>query len=225
MIGQRIGNYQITDKLGAGGMGEVFRARDTQLGRDVAVKALPDVFAADPDRLTRFEREAKLLAGLNHTNIGAIYGIEESEGRRFLILELVEGEDVAQRLLRGPLPVEEVLEVSLQIAEALEAAHDQGVIHRDLKPANIQLTPEGHVKVLDFGLAKALDATGSDSSPDLSKSPTVMASSPTIAGVILGTAPYMSPEQARGKAVDKRADIFAFGAVLYEMLTGQQLFT
>ncbi|MCH7547928.1 MAG: serine/threonine-protein kinase [Candidatus Krumholzibacteriota bacterium] len=224
MIGRTIGNYEIKDKIGAGGMGEVFRARDTRLGRDVAVKVLPDSFAGDPDRLSRFEREAKLLAGLNHTNIGAIYGIEEADGARFLILELVEGEDLSKRLQRGAVPVEETLEIAGQIAEALEAAHEQGVIHRDLKPANIQLTRDGQVKVLDFGLAKALDSTGVDSAPDLTHSPTLMASSPTMAGVILGTAPYMSPEQARGKRVDKRSDIFSFGTVLYEMLTGSQLF-
>jgi len=224
LIGQTIGNYEITARIGAGGMGEVYRARDTKLGRDVAIKALPDVFAADPERLARFEREAKLLAGLNHTNIGAIYGIEESNGAQYLILELVEGEDLSQRLMRGPLSLDETLDVAAQIAEALEAAHEQGVIHRDLKPANVLIRADGQVKVLDFGLAKALESGGADSMPNLSHSPTIMASSPTVAGVILGTAAYMSPEQARGKPVDKRSDVFAFGAVVYEMLTARQLF-
>ena len=225
MIGKKIGNYEIVDKIGAGGMGEVYRARDTKLTREVAVKVLPDVFAGDSDRLSRFEREARLLAGLNHPGIGAIYGLEEHEGTRYLILELVEGEDLSQRLQRGALPVKEALDVALQVAAALEAAHEQGVIHRDLKPANIQISADGRVKVLDFGLAKALATSAGDSGTgnDLSQSPTVM-SSPTVAGVILGTAAYMSPEQARGKPVDKRSDIFAFGIVLYEMLTGAVMF-
>jgi Tol biopolymer transport system component len=224
MIGQTIGNYQITEKIGAGGMGEVFRARDTKLDRDVAVKVLPDILAGQTERLARFEREAKLLAGLNHSHIAAIYGIEEFDGNPYLILEMVEGEDLSQRLSRGAVLVDEAVEIAQQIAEALEAAHEQGVIHRDLKPANIKLTPDGQVKVLDFGLAKALDTSGSDSARDLSQSPTVLGSSPTMAGVILGTAAYMSPEQARGKSVDKRADIFAFGIVLLEMLAGEQVF-
>jgi serine/threonine protein kinase len=224
MIGKTIGNYKIVDKLGAGGMGEVYRAHDSRLGRDVAVKVLPEAFSSDAERLARFEREAKVLAGLSHPNVGSIFGIEESGGTTFLVLELVEGEDLAARLARGPMVVEEVVEVALQIAEALEAAHEQGIIHRDLKPANIVLGPDGRAKVLDFGLAKALDTEAGSSSHDLSHSPTVMASSPTVAGVILGTAAYMSPEQARGKVVDKRADVFAFGAVVWEMLTGRQLF-
>ncbi|MCH7548411.1 MAG: serine/threonine protein kinase, partial [Candidatus Krumholzibacteriota bacterium] len=205
--------------IGAGGMGEVYRARDTKLGRDVALKILPESFAMDAERLSRFEREARILAALNHGNIATIHGIEQFDSQRFLVLELVDGEDLAKRLALGPIAVEDTLAVCLQITEALEAAHEQGVIHRDLKPANIIVTPDGNVKVLDFGLAKALEM---DAAPgDLSHSPTVLASSPTIAGVILGTAPYMSPEQARGKTVDRRADIFSFGAVLFEMLTGQ----
>jgi Tol biopolymer transport system component len=219
----RLSHYELTDRLGAGGMGEVFRARDTRLGRDVALKLLPDAFARDPDRLSRFEREARLLASLNHPRIGAIYGLDESNGKRFLVLELVEGEDLARRIARGPVPLEDALSIALQVCEALEAAHEAGVIHRDLKPANIVVSPTGAVKVLDFGLAKALDpATGAS---NLTQSPTVLASSPTLQGVILGTAAYMSPEQARGRAVDKRADIFAFGCVLYEMLTGRQAFS
>jgi serine/threonine-protein kinase len=223
MIGKTYAHYEITEKIGAGGMGEVFKARDTRLGRDVALKFLPESFAADTERLQRFEREAKLLAALNHPNIAAIYGIEQSEDARFLVLELVPGEDLSQRLNRGPVAVDEALAAALQIAEALEAAHEQGVVHRDLKPGNVVVTPGGTVKVLDFGLAKALEADGSASS-GLSHSPTILASSPTVQGVILGTAGYMSPEQARGKAVDRRADIWAFGCVLLEMLTGRQTF-
>ncbi len=219
----RLGNYEVIEKIGAGGMGEVYRARDTRLGRDVALKLLPAVFADDPDRLGRFEREARLLAALNHPHIAAIYGLEHAEGKRFLVLELVQGDDLSTRITQGPIALEEALPIARDIAEALEYAHEQGIVHRDLKPANIKLTPEGRVKVLDFGLAKALESEdGTD--PRLSQSPTVLASSPTIAGVILGTAAYMSPEQARGKSVDKRADVFAFGAVLYEMLTGSQAF-
>jgi len=226
MIGKRIAHYEVTDKIGAGGMGEVYRARDTKLGRDVALKFLPDVFAADPDRLGRFEREAKLLASLNHPNIASIYGIESDGGKQVLVLELVEGEDLSTRIARGALPLDETLAIAAQVAVALEAAHEQGVIHRDLKPANIKVTPDGAVKVLDFGLAKALDTDPSDSGANLSHSPTVLGgSSPTVQGVILGTAAYMSPEQARGRAVDKRADIFAFGCVVFEMLTGAQAFS
>ncbi|HEU4364649.1 MAG TPA: serine/threonine-protein kinase, partial [Candidatus Krumholzibacteria bacterium] len=220
---KKLGNYEIIEQIGAGGMGEVFRARDTRLGRDVALKLLPPAFADDPERLGRFEREARLLAALNHPNIAAIYGLEQAEGKRFLVLELVHGEDLSARIAQGPIPVEEALPIARDIAEALEYAHEQGIVHRDLKPANIKLTPEGRVKVLDFGLAKALESDeGRD--PRLSQSPTVLASSPTGAGVILGTAAYMSPEQARGKSVDKRSDVFAFGCVLYEMLTGVQAF-
>ena len=221
MIGKTLAHYEVTEQIGAGGMGEVFRARDTKLDRDVALKLLPESFAADAERLSRFEREAKLLAALNHPNIAAIYGIELFDSQRFLVLELVEGVDLAQRLAEGPLIVEDALAIAYQIAEAMEAAHEQGVVHRDLKPANVRVTPGGTVKVLDFGLAKALET---DASSDLSHSPTVLASSPTMQGVILGTAGYMSPEQARGKAVDRRTDIWAFGVVLYEMLTARQLF-
>jgi serine/threonine-protein kinase len=203
-------------------MGEVYQAKDLKLGRDVAIKVLPDEFAKDADRVARFQREAKLLASLNHPNIAAIYGLEESGGTNFLVLELVEGETLADQIKRGPIPVEESLKLALQIAEALEAAHEKGVIHRDLKPANIKVTPEGRVKVLDFGLAKAF--AGEQEQLNLSNSPTLSAAA-TQQGIILGTAAYMSPEQAKGKAVDKRADVFAFGVVLFEMLTGRQLFT
>ena len=223
MIPRQLGSYEIAEKIGAGGMGEVYRARDTRLGRDVALKILPQVFADDADRLGRFEREARLLAALNHPGIGAIYGLEQAEGLRFLVLELVPGEDLSERISRGPVSFDEALPIARDIAEAVEFAHEQGVVHRDLKPANVKVTPEGRVKVLDFGLAKALDSDD-PRDPRLSHSPTLLASSPTIAGVILGTAPYMSPEQARGKAVDKRSDVFAFGCILYEMLTGRQAF-
>lgn len=226
-----IGPFKIERELGRGGMGEVYLARDTRLDRQVAIKALPSHLAADPDRLARFQREAKVLASLNHPGIGAIYGLEEANGRQYLILEFVEGETLAERLANGPTPVDEALNLSKQIAEALEVAHEKGVIHRDLKPANVMVTPEGAVKVLDFGLARTADGTPSSSgahaaSPD---SPTVTspvryAHSPTIPGVIMGTAGYMSPEQARGKPVDKRSDIFSFGCVLYEMLTGAMPF-
>jgi Tol biopolymer transport system component len=222
MLGRTIAHYRITDRIGAGGMGEVYRARDSRLERDVALKVLPDVFAGDPERLMRFEREARLLASLKHANIATIHGIEQDGNRRVLVMELVEGEDLAQRVARGPLPQDEAIAIARRIADALEAAHEQGVVHRDLKPANVVVTPDGDVKVLDFGLAKAVE--GDASSSGLSQSPTLLASSPTAAGVILGTAAYMSPEQARGKRVDRRADIFAFGCVLYEMLCGRQAF-
>ena len=219
--GTQLGSYEILSPLGKGGMGEVWRARDSKLGREVAIKTLPEEFAKDEERLARFEREAKLLASLNHPNIAAIYGLEEHEGTRFLVLELVEGDTLAERLKRGAIPVEETLTLALQIAEALEAAHEKGVIHRDLKPANIKVTPEGKIKVLDFGLAKAF--AGDGSGVNLSQSPTLSMAA-TQQGVILGTAAYMSPEQARGVTVDKRADIWAFGCVLYEMLSGRQVF-
>ena len=219
--GTQLGSYEILSALGKGGMGEVWRARDQKLGREVAIKTLPEEFAKDEERLARFEREAKLLASLNHPNIAAIYGLEEDNGIRFLVLELVEGDTLAQRLKRGAIPVEESLTLALQIAEALEAAHEKGVIHRDLKPANIKVTPEGKVKVLDFGLAKAFAGDGSD--VNLSQSPTLSMQA-TQQGVILGTAAYMSPEQARGQEVDKRADVWAFGVVLFEMLTGRGTF-
>jgi Tol biopolymer transport system component len=222
MIGKTLGHYQITGQLGKGGMGEVFQAKDQKLGRNVAIKVLPEEFARDADRVSRFQREAKLLASLNHPNIAAIYGLEESGGTNFLVLELVEGVTLADRIKTGPLPVEEALKSALQIAEALEAAHEKGIIHRDLKPANIKVTPEGKVKVLDFGLAKAY--AGDREEVNLSNSPT-LSDAATQQGVILGTAAYMSPEQARGKAVDKRADIWAFGGVLFEMLTGRAAFS
>jgi serine/threonine-protein kinase len=229
--GSRLGPYQVTAKLGEGGMGEVWRATDSNLGRDVALKVLPEAFTADVERLARFEREAKLLAQLNHPNIAHVYGFEASGPTRALVMELVEGEDLAQRLAHGPLPLDDALPSARQIAEALEAAHERGIVHRDLKPANVKIAPNGTVKVLDFGLAKAMDASERPgSSTDVARSPTLM-NSPTLTqaqgtqlGVILGTAAYMSPEQAKGAAVDKRADIWAFGVVLWEMLTGRRLF-
>lgn len=219
--GARLGLYEIVSPLGSGGMGEVYQAHDTRLGREVAIKVLPDVFLKDPERLSRFEREARVLASLNHPSVGAIHGLEESDGRRFLVLELVPGETLAQRLSQGPLEMEDALKICRQIAEALEAAHEKGIIHRDLKPSNVKVTDEGKVKVLDFGLAKAL--APEESSPALSMSPTLTVPS-MQSGVILGTAAYMSPEQARGKSLDKRTDIWSFGCVLYETLTGKQAF-
>ncbi len=221
MIGKTLGHYQITSQIGKGGMGEVFQAKDQVLGREVALKVLPEEFARDTDRVARFQREAKVLASLNHPNIAAIHGLEQFEGKKFLVLELVEGQTLADQIKRGPIPVEQSLKLALQIAEALEAAHEKGVIHRDLKPANIKVTPDGKVKVLDFGLAKAY--AGEQEQVNLSNSPT-LSDAATQQGVILGTAAYMSPEQARGRAVDKRADIWAFGCVLYEMLTGRVAF-
>ena len=245
MIGTTLAHYRITAQLGEGGMGEVWRAEDTKLGREVALKILPEEFATDPDRYARFEREARVLASLNHPNIAHLYGLEsvagtETESGRagdpassiehpasgggrvhFLVMELVEGEDLSDRISRGPIPIDEAIPIALQIAEALEAAHEQGIVHRDLKPANIKLTSEGVIKVLDFGLAKAWEEEGGDGS--LSLSPTLTRHA-TVEGVILGTAAYMSPDQARGKKVDRRADIWAFGVVLWEMLTGRKLF-
>jgi len=227
--GTRLGPYEILAAIGAGGMGEVYRARDTKLGRDVALKILPDSFVDDPDRVSRFRREAQVLASLNHPHIAAIYGLEEaspstSSGQaavQFLVLELVEGDTLAERLQRGALPVEDTLRFALQIAEALESAHESGIIHRDLKPANIKVTPDGRVKVLDFGLAKTV--TGDATVPDLTHSPTVTMGA-TREGMLLGTAAYMSPEQAQGSAADRRSDIWSFGAVLYEMLAGKRAF-
>jgi len=216
-----LGTYDIVELLGQGGMGEVYRARDSKLGRDVAIKTLPAEFTSDPDRLARFQREAKLLASLNHPNIGAIYGLEEFNGAPFLILELVEGETIAERLTRGPIPADEAIKIALDIADALEEAHEKGVIHRDLKPGNVKVTPEGKVKVLDFGLAKAL--TGNEMPAVLSNSPT-LSNAATMQGIILGTAAYMAPEQAKGRATTRQADIWAFGCVLYEMLTGRPVF-
>jgi hypothetical protein len=223
--GTRLGSYQILAPLGAGGMGEVYRARDTRLDRDVALKLLPEYFALDPDRLMRFEREAKTLASLNHPHIAQLYGVEESAGVRALVMELVEGEDLAQRITRGAVPVDEALSIAKQIAEALEAAHEAGIVHRDLKPANIKVRSDGTVKVLDFGLAKGSAAAAPGSAPDAAFSPTFTSPALTQLGVILGTAAYMAPEQAKGQPVDKRADIWAFGLVLYEMLTGMRPFT
>ncbi len=221
--GTRLGPYEILSALGAGGMGEVYRARDTKLDRAVAIKILPEAFAADTERIARFQREAKTLASLNHPNIAHIHGLEESNDVRALVMELVEGEDLAQRIARGAIPVAEALPIAKQMADALESAHEQGIIHRDLKPANIKVRPDGTVKVLDFGLAKAMEPTGV-ASPSVSQSPTITTPAMTQAGMILGTAAYMSPEQARGKPVDNRADIWAFGCMLYEMLTGQRAF-
>jgi eukaryotic-like serine/threonine-protein kinase len=242
--GVRLGAYEIVDALGAGGMGEVYRARDTRLKREVAIKVLPEAVAQDADRLARFRREAELLAGLNHPNIAAVYGLEESGGITAIVLELVEGETLEQRIeasasgmekpqLPGSsrrrhraLDIDEALGIATQIADALESAHEKGVIHRDLKPANIKITPDGTVKVLDFGLAKALESSAGaqgGSPAHLSFSPTLSVHA-TMAGVILGTAAYMSPEQARGKPVDRRTDIWSFGCVLFEMLAARQTF-
>jgi len=223
MTGESIAHYRMGAKLGAGGMGEVYRATDTKLNRDVAVKVLPEAFASDRERMARFQREAQVLASLSHPAIASIFGLEESGGRRALVMELVEGEDLSMRLARGPIPLEEALRYALAIAEGLEAAHERGVIHRDLKPANIKLTPDGRVKILDFGLAKALEGSPATTSSDPSQSPTLSLAA-TQAGIILGTAAYMSPEQASGRAADKRADVWSFGVVLFEMLTGRRLF-
>ena len=227
--GHKLAHYEILEPIGKGGMGEVYRARDGKLGRDVAIKVLPDEFAQDTERLRRFQREAKVLASLNHPNIASIYGLEQSGSTHYLVLELVPGETLAERMARGPIPADEALEIASKITEALEAAHERGIVHRDLKPANIMLTPDDEVKVLDFGLAKALVEEVSDA--DSSMSPTRLRQGfgeagpdPTRVGVILGTAAYMSPEQAKGKKVDKRTDVWAFGAVLYEMLTGKKGF-
>ncbi|MDH3215268.1 MAG: serine/threonine-protein kinase, partial [Candidatus Krumholzibacteria bacterium] len=222
MIGKTFAHYEITEQIGAGGMGEVYRARDTKLDRDVAVKVLPEIVAQDAERLTRFRREAKLLASFNHAHIATLHGLEESNGRQFLVMELVEGEDLSQRIKRGPIPVKETLKIAGEVAGALQEAHERGIIHRDLKPANIKVTSDGNVKVLDFGLAKALETDADD--PGISQSPTLAASMGTMGGVILGTAAYMSPEQARGKTLDRRTDIWALGCVIYEMLTGQSAF-
>ena len=220
--GARVGSYEIVALVGAGGMGEVYRARDGKLTRDVALKILPPLFARDPERLARFSREANLLATLNHPNIAAIYGFESSDHSPALVLEMVEGPTLAERIERGPIPLEDALPIARQIADALEAAHAQGIVHRDLKPANIKVRDDGTVKVLDFGLAKAIAV---DSSPGVVPlSPTITSPAATAMGTIMGTAAYMSPEQARGRAVDKRSDIWAFGAVLYEMLTGRRAF-
>ena len=223
--GTTLGPYAVTAQIGAGGMGEVWRARDTKLDREVALKVLPEAFTSDPNRLARFEREAKVLASLNYPNIGHIYGFEEdeAEGTRALVLELVEGPTLADRIKEGPIPIDEALPIAKQIAEALEAAHEQGIIHRDLKPANVKVKADGTVKVLDFGLAKAFQPEASGASA--SESPTIsLTAAATQMGMVIGTAAYMSPEQAKGLAIDKRADVWAFGVVLYEMLTGEKPF-
>ncbi len=221
--GTRLGPYEIVASLGAGGMGEVYRARDTRLGRDVAIKVLPDALAADPERLARFDREAKLLASMNHPGIAALYGLEDAGGRPALVMEVVEGPTLAERLERGAIPEDEALAIARQLADALEYAHDRGIVHRDLKPANVKVRSDGAVKVLDFGLARALEALPGGSQGDLTQSPT-LTQRMTSAGVILGTAAYMAPEQARGREADRRADVWAFGVVVYEMLSGRRAF-
>ena len=225
--GTRLGSYEVVAQIGAGGMGEVYRAHDSKLGRSVALKILPDALVSDPDRVARFEREAKVLASLNHPHIAVLYGAEEAAGRHFLVMELVEGETLDARLKPRVPPIDEVLAIARQIAEALEAAHERGIVHRDLKPANIKITADDNVKVLDFGLAKAVgvEHAASDSgAAGLTHSPTLTFAGATQAGMILGTAPYMSPEQAKGRAADKRSDVWAFGCVLYEMLSGHRAF-
>ena len=224
LAGTHLGVYEITAPIGEGGMGQVYRATDTKLKRQVAIKILPPAFAGDADRLARFQREAEVLASLNHPNIAAIHGLEEGTGVSALVMELVEGDDLSQRIARGAIPLDEALPIAKQIAEALEAAHEQGIVHRDLKPANIKVRADGTVKVLDFGLAKAFDANASGATANATSSLTITSPAMTQAGKILGTAAYMSPEQARGRAVDRRADIWAFGAVLFEMLTGTRAF-
>jgi len=219
--GTKLAHYEILEPIGKGGMGEVYRALDTKLGRDVAIKVLPEEFSQDRERLNRFQREARLLAQLNHPNIATLHGLEEHEGQQFLVMELVEGETLAERIARGPIPVDEAIPLFIQIAEGLEAAHEKAIIHRDLKPANIKISPDGKPKILDFGLAKAFvvedkSVVASSQSPTLTKG--------TALGAIMGTAAYMSPEQARGRPVDRRADIWAFGAVFYETLTGKRAF-
>ena len=221
--GTRIGSYEVTGQLGAGGMGEVYRATDTSLKRQVAIKVLPASVSMDGERLARLQREAEVLAALSHPNIATIYGLEESSGLKALVMELVEGPTLADRILEGPLSVQDAMSIARQIALALEAAHEQGIIHRDLKPANVKLRPDGVVKVLDFGLAKAIEPAMAISL-DSSKSPTITTPAMTQLGVILGTAAYMSPEQARGKPLDRRTDVWAFGCVFYEMLTGARAF-
>jgi serine/threonine protein kinase len=219
--GYYLGPYEILSAIGAGGMGEVYRARDAKLGRDVAVKVLPEAFARDAERLARFQREAKVLASLNHPNIASIYGLEDSGSTHALVMELVEGPTLSDRIGSGPIPIEESLRIAKQITEALEYAHEHGIVHRDLKPANVKVTSDDAVKVLHFGLAKAVQGDGCETDP--ANSPTISAMS-TQAGTLLGTAAYMSPEQAKAKPVDRRADIWAFGCVLYEMLTGKMAF-
>ena len=223
--GTRLGPYDVIAQIGVGGMGEVYRATDTNLKRSVAIKVLPPSVAADAERLARFHREAEVLGAFNHPNIAQIHGLEKSDGTIALVMELVEGPTLADRIAQGAIPLDEALPIASQIADALEAAHEQGIIHRDLKPANIKVRSDGTVKVLDFGLAKAMEpasALRASAAQALSPSPTITTPAMTQAGMIFGTAAYMSPEQARGKVVDKRADIWAFGAVLFEMLTGKR---
>jgi eukaryotic-like serine/threonine-protein kinase len=221
-VGSNLGPYEILAPLGAGGMGEVYRARDAKLGRDVALKVLPEAFARNTERMARFQREAKVLASLDHPNIASIYGLEDSGPTHALVMALIEGPTLADRIGSGSIGIEDSLRIAKQICEALEYAHEHGIVHRDLKPANVKVTNDDAVKVLDFGLAKAIE--GDAASIDIATSPT-MSRMATLAGVLLGTAAYMSPEQAKAKAVDRRADIWAFGCVLYEMLTGKMAFT
>jgi tRNA A-37 threonylcarbamoyl transferase component Bud32 len=224
-VGTKIGVYEIVSAIGAGGMGEVYRARDTRLNRHIAIKVLPDLVANDPERLARFRREAQVLASLNHPNIAHIHGFEDSGDIHALIMELVDGPTLAERIERGPLPLPEALAIAKQIGEALAAAHEQGIVHRDLKPANVKVREDGVVKVLDFGLARlVLPETSGVGATAVSRSPTLTTPAATQAGVVLGTAAYMSPEQAKGRTADKRSDVWAFGAVLYEMLTGRRPF-
>src|SRR5258706_5271258 len=228
--GTRLGLYEIVSPLGIGGMGEVYRAHDTKLNRDVAIKVVLPSVANNQERLARFGREAQVLASLNHPNIAHIYGLEATPDGQdtatptFLVMELVDGDTLAERIARGPIPLDEALPIARQIADALEAAHELGIVHRDLKPANIKLRPDGMVKVLDFGLAKSVSADSAGATADADNSPTFTSPAMTRMGIILGSAGYMAPEQAKGKAVDKRTDIWAFGVVLYEMLTGEALF-
>ena len=224
--GTRLGPYEIESILGAGGMGEVYRARDTLLKRDVAIKVLPLAFAGDPERIARFQREAEVLATLNHPNIAAIHGLQDSDSVRSLVLEFVDGPTLADRIGGRPMPLDDVLAIARQIADALEAAHERGIIHRDLKPANVKVRPDGTVKVLDFGLAKALEGRSPQEGVNfgVSQSPTITSPAMTRIGVVLGTAAYMSPEQARGHDADERSDLWAFGCVLFEMLTGRRAF-
>ncbi|HTH25684.1 MAG TPA: serine/threonine-protein kinase, partial [Vicinamibacterales bacterium] len=227
LSGRRLAGYEVGSLLGAGGMGEVYRARDSKLNREVAIKILLPEVAGDADRLARFQREAQVLASLNHPNIAHIHGIEEGEAGPFLVMELVDGPTLADRIAQGPIAIDEALAIARQIADALEGAHERGVVHRDLKPANIKVSDDGAVKVLDFGLAKALDqgaGIGEQGSGGVANSPTITTPAMTVAGMILGTAAYMSPEQAKGRVVDKRSDVWAFGCVLYEMLTAKRAF-
>ncbi|MBC8423638.1 serine/threonine protein kinase [bacterium] len=222
MIGKSLLHYEIKDRIGKGGMGEVFRARDTKLGRDVALKILPTELSGDPEREARFQREARALASLQHANVASVYGFEEVDGVRFLVMELVTGAELTERMEKGPIPVDETLGIARQLAAGLEAAHESGIVHRDLKPANVMESAEGEIKILDFGLAQAWFGDNPDQQ-DSASSPTLTAAM-TQVGAILGTAAYMSPEQARGGRVDRRADIWAFGVILFEMLTGKRLF-